>query len=176
MAVNPKTKYNDCEINFHWMTHQINFNEACKRKMLIRLITFSLRRSCRETGEEKWFLQSNVHFVLFSIFNQTISFCSNLLDLHCQQKENHKKQQIIESKAVKWDDTFFGPEKLLFWPWCSCPGPAREPRFLPLWEQIDKCGDCAEPYQESCCAVHRATTLQHRASSKRATKTLLTSH
>ena len=163
------------------MTNQINFNEVCKRKMLIRLITFPLR-SCRLSKRRK------IIFNFFSlrrvqcctIYNlrpsQTISFCSNLLDLHCRQKENHKKQQIIQSKAVKWDDTFFGAEKLLFWPWCSCPGPAREPRFLPLWEQIDKCGDCAEPYQESCCAVHGATTLQHRASSKRATKTLLTSH
>ena len=106
--------------------------------------------------------------------NQTISFCPTaLLDLHGHKIEKHKKSNW---SRVREKDTFFGSEKLLFWPWCSCPGPAREPRFLPLWEQIDKCGDCAEPYQESCCAVHGATTLQHRASSKRATKTLLTSH
>ena len=70
-------------------------------------------------------------------------------------------QQII---FLKWTDTFFW----LFWPWCSCLAPAREPPFLPLWEQIDKCGDCAELYWgESCtccgvllCSAYRASTKQ----------------
>ena len=81
------------------------------------------------------------------------------------KRKSQKNSRL--SKALKWDNTLFGPEKLLFWPWCSCPGPAREPRFLPLWEQIDKCGDCAEPYRESCCVVHGASYSAARIEARR---------
>ena len=81
------------------------------------------------------------------------------------KRKSQKNSKL--SKALKWDNTLFGPEKLLFWPWCSCPGPAREPRFLPLWEQIDKCGDCAEPYRESCCVVHGASYSAARIEARR---------
>ena len=84
-----------------------------------------------------------------------------------------EKEQLIQSPReghILWlREIAFLALMQLRWP---CTGT----RFLLLWEQIDKCGDCAEP-----CRVHRcsvlATTLQHVSSrGERATKTLLTSH
>ena len=129
------------------MTNQINFNEVCKRKMLIRLITFSLRscRSCR--GEGKSFSISSASdecsVVLFTIYGQIrqsvfAPICWIYID---NKKKIRKKQQIIQSKSLKWEDTFFGAEKLLFWPWCSCRrGPAREPVFCRSGNKLTNAG------------------------------------
>ena len=57
------------------------------------------------------------------------------------KRKSQKKQQIIQSKSLKWEDTFFGAEKLLFWPWCSCRrGPAREPVFCRSGNKLTKAG------------------------------------
>ena len=111
--------------------------------------------------------------------SQTISFCSNLLDLHWQQKENQKKAANYPKQILKVGGHIFWSREIAFLALMQLPSwPCTGTRFLPLWEQIDKCGDCAEPYvrtyRESCGIVHGATTLQHyseyRASSKQPQK------
>ena len=87
--------------------------------------------------------------------NQTISFCPTaLLDLHGHKKEKHKKSNW----SRVWEkDTFFGSEKLLFWPWCSCAGPAREPVFCCSGNKLTNAG--IAPSRVLCTDVHYSRLL-----------------
>ena len=101
--------YKDCDIYFHWMTNQINFNEAWSA-MLIRLITFSLRTVKEEM--EKWKQPQKMFSVQASFFSLTVYLQftvksdnqfllqSALCTLTAKRKSQQKKQQIIQSLKV----------------------------------------------------------------------------
>ena len=92
--------------------------------------------------------------------NQTICFCPTaLLDLHGHKIEKHKKSNW---SRVREKDTFFGSEKLLFWPWCSCAGRAREPVFCCSGNKLTNAGiapsraECTDvQYSRLLCSTYR---------------------
>ena len=68
-----------------------------------------------------------------------------------------EKEQLIREK-----DTFFGSEKLLFWPWCSCAGRAREPVFCCSGNKLTNAGiapsraECTDvQYSRLLCSTYR---------------------
>ena len=161
------------------MTNQISFNEAWKSNAPSpSLKTLGLRRKISIPKRYLKYTFSKRNMLVLCLYklepNQTIRFCPTaLLDLHGHKIEKHKKSNW----SRVWEkDTFFWLREIAFLALMQLRWTCTGTRFLLLWEQIDKCGDCAEP-----CRVHRcsvlATTLQHVSSrGERATKTLLTSH
>jgi hypothetical protein len=78
-----------------------------------------------------------------------------------QKTANYPKQILKVGGHIFWsrEIAFLALMQLPPWPCTGTP-------FLPLWEQIDKCGDCAEPYRESCSVLHgAAVTLYTTAGS-----------